>query len=361
MRLYIFKRVIAFIPALFVLIVFSFILLKASPGDPIQMMRNHLGNELESGSQMSERTESELRAKLGLDLPVFYIGFSDTKKVFPKVHFNSDNQFHRWFFGSETSRGIIHGDFGKSFQSNESVLSIIKKKIGWSLLLSFLSIFISFVVVVPIGLKLGTKVGTKVDRRSTFLFTVLYSLPGFWVAMILLFLFCNPDLLNILPVSGVAPTGGFNADIGFFEKIFRTIPYLILPTLTFTYSSFAFISGNTKMNIQEILQKDFIRTARAKGASEDQVLYKHALPNALLQLITIFSHVFPYIIGGSVILETVFNIPGMGNTIFQAISSQDYPIVIAVFFFTGLITMIGFLISDILYALADPRIKYTAR
>ncbi|MBL0033677.1 MAG: ABC transporter permease [Bacteroidetes bacterium] len=132
----------------------------------------------------------------------------------------------------------------------------------------------------------------------------------------------------------------------------------MIPTITYTYSSFAFLTGNVKSTIGDILKQDYIRTARAKGLNEKRILYKHALPNALLPLITIFSHVFPYAIGGSVVLETIFNIPGMGLTIFQSISSQDYPVVITIFLFTGIITMLGFLLSDILYAVADPRISF---
>jgi peptide/nickel transport system permease protein len=111
--------------------------------------------------------------------------------------------------------------------------------------------------------------------------------------------------------------------------------------------------------MSEILKEDYIRTAYAKGLHENKILYKHALRNALLPMITIFSHIFPAAIGGSVILETVFTIPGMGLTIFQAINAQDYPVIIGVFTITGIITMAAFLLSDILYAVADPRISYT--
>ena len=165
-------------------------------------------------------------------------------------------------------------------------------------------------------------------------------------------------MMNLFPASGVMPAGGFDSTSNLFTKFYQTLPYLVIPTITYSYSSFAFLTGNVKSTIADILKQDFIRTARAKGLDDKKVLYKHALPNALLPLITIFSHVFPYAIGGSVVLETIFNIPGMGLTIFQSISSQDYPVVIAIFLFTGIITMVGFLLSDILYAIVDPRISF---
>ena len=361
MLVYILKRLLAFIPSLLVLAVISFLLLKYSPGDPVEMMLTTQTDLHESENNIDKKTIAEVRHQLGLDLPVFYISISDQNKLFPSIKFHGENQFQRWLFGTSETSGLIHGDFGNSFQTNESVLSIIKKKVGWSLLLSLLSILISFLIVVPIGLRLGRKEETSVEKRTTFFFNILYALPSFWIAILLLFFLSNPDMLNLFPVSGVSPAGGFGQNVGIIERIFKTIPYLILPLITFTYSSFAFISGSVKVSIQSILKQDFIRTAKAKGLSEKNIADKHALPNVFPLLITIFSHVFPFIIGGSVILETIFNIPGMGNTIFQAISMQDFPVVIAVFFFTGFITMTGFLISDLLYAIVDPRIKFTAK
>jgi peptide/nickel transport system permease protein len=216
-------------------------------------------------------------------------------------------------------------------------------------------------ISIPLGLSLAKDPGSKRDRRYTLLFTILFSIPGFWIAMLLMFFFCNPDFMNLFPVSGVMPAGGFPGSYSPAEKFIHTIPYLIIPTITYTYSSFAFLTGNVKNTITAILKEDYIRTAYAKGLSQKRVLYKHALPNALLPMITIFSHVFPYAISGSVVLETIFNIPGMGLTIFQSIGSQDFPVVITVFLFTGIITMTGFFLSDILYAIADPRINFLSK
>ena len=360
MRIYIVKRLLAFIPALGFLAILSFAILKHSPGDPVQLMYSSQNIEFGTDNSINEKTQTLIRHQLGLDLPVFYISLNIENKIFPDVKINPENQFHNWFFGGKKSGGIVTGDFGNSFLSHEPVISIIKKRIGWSLLLSLLSILISFFIAIPIGIKMASNETKASNFRTSILFNILYSLPAFWVAILLLFTFSNPGILNIFPVSGVSPIGGFPNDISFLQRLIKTIPYLILPTITYTYSSFAFISGNIKSNFIGILKQDYIRTARAKGVTEKNVLKKHALPNAAIQLISIFSHVFPFMIGGSVILETVFNIPGMGNTIFQGISSQDYPLVVGIFFLTGLITMFGFLLSDILYAVVDPRIKYTS-
>lgn len=170
--------------------------------------------------------------------------------------------------------------------------------------------------------------------------------------------FSNPDILKIFPASGVQPVEGIPKDASFFEMIRIHIPYLILPTICYTYAQLAFLSRITRVSALEIISMDYIRTAQAKGLSENKVLYKHVFRNALLPIITVFSNIFPAAIGGSVILETIFTIPGMGREIIQAIYNQDYPVIVSVFTITGVLTLLGYLIADILYSIADPRIIY---
>ncbi|MBL0103577.1 MAG: ABC transporter permease [Bacteroidetes bacterium] len=240
-------------------------------------------------------------------------------------------------------------------------MEILRSRIGWSLFFTLLSVVLAYLISIPLALKLASRPQAKYARPITLFLDIIYSLPSFWIATLLMFLFCNPDIMNLFPSSGIMPTGGYPEGTGFFERLGGTIPYLILPTITYTYSSFAFLTGSLRASIEEILKQDYIRTAYAKGLSEKTILYKHAFRNALLPVITIFSHVFPFAIGGSVILESLFTIPGMGLTIFQSITAQDYPVIITVFLLTGFITMSGFLFSDILYSIADPRISITKK
>jgi peptide/nickel transport system permease protein len=163
-------------------------------------------------------------------------------------------------------------------------------------------------------------------------------MPSFWVATMLLILFANPDALNWFPASGVKPVTGYPNDISFIEKFRLSFPYLILPIIAYTYSSLAFLSRLTRVSVLEILHQEYIKTARAKGLSECVVIYKHAFRNALLPLITVFANILPAAIGGSVILESVFTIPGMGYASYFAIQSQDYPVIIGVFTLTGVLT-----------------------
>lgn len=190
---------------------------------------------------------------------------------------------------------------------------------------------------------------------------MLYSLPTFWVATLLLMTFANTEFINIFPASGIQPVTGIPDDANFWETIKLRLPYLILPTIAYTYSQLAFLSRITRVSTLEVISQDYIRTARAKGLSENKVIYKHAFRNALLPIITVFSNVFPAALSGSVILETIFTIPGMGQQIFHAIGAKDYPVIIDVFTLTGILTLAGYLIADVLYALADPRISYDSK
>ena len=284
------------------------------------------------------------------------------KNYFPSLHFYSNNQYHRWLFGDGVySKGLIRGDLGISFVSQMPVNVIIWQHIGWSLLLTFISVILAYLISLPVGIRAATHHGSMFDRASSVILFLLHSMPSFWVGTLLLILFANPDVLHWFPASGVKPFSGYPADAAIFEKIKLSLPYLILPIIAYTYSSLAFLSRLTRVSVLETIQQDYVRTARAKGLSERAVVYKHAFRNAMLPLITVFANILPAALGGSVILESVFTIPGMGLETFHAIQSQDYPMIVGVFTLTGLLTLIGYLLADILYAIADPRISFSKK
>ncbi|MCC7231303.1 MAG: ABC transporter permease [Bacteroidia bacterium] len=368
MTSYLFRRILSFIPTLLAVILASFLLLKLSPGDPVErIIGSAMPDEKGAGSAaMQEQTRSDWRHRLGLDLPVFYISIKPwspaseggVKSLIPVLKINPDNQFHRYLFGNGNfSAGLLHGDFGMSYATRQPAGELIYDRIGWSLFFTLLSVVLAYLIAIPIGLKAGSNPGSPFARRSDLVLTFLFSLPAFWVATLLLMTFCNPDVIHLLPASGVKPVGGYPEGMPFLQRILKTIPYLIVPTICYTYSSLAFVSRTLQVTITDLMKEDYIRTARAKGLPEKLVVKKHAYRNALLPVITLFTGVFPFALSGSVILETIFSIPGMGYTIYQSVADQDYPVIIAVFTITGVITMAGFLISDILYALADPRIS----
>jgi len=376
MRQFIIRRIFLFIPGIFFVVLFSFILLHLAPGDPVDRLLSNQGVFDQSLSSLTANNSQrdEIRKQLGLDLPLFYFSISsleekntlhnqpaqDWQAYVPSISIHSNNQFHRWLFGDDNySDGILRGDFGISWMTGQPVSDIISGRLRWSLFFTLISVFLAFLISIPAGLKAASKPGSPFDRIMSGLTIIVFSLPSFWIATLLMLLFCNPDVLNWFPSSGVAPTGGFSEDQSLWTILLESIPYLILPTFCYTYSAIAFISASVKAAASDILREDFIRTARAKGVSERGILDVHTLRNAWLPMITIFSQVFPLAIGGSVILETIFTIPGMGLAIYQSITSQDFPVIISVFMITGFVTMFGYLLADILYAVADPRISHT--
>jgi peptide/nickel transport system permease protein len=384
---YILKRALWFIPTVFAVTLIGFFLLANSPGDPV----NSLVMSSNSGSSMQTVKDIEVqkkywRTQLGLDLPLFYFSIQklsepDTlykitdehqlKKLkedlktrggvqnyLPKiVWYGFHNQYHRWLFGGNNSKGIIRGDFGMSISKKEPVIAILKDKMIWSLFFSTLSIILAYLISIPLGIRMAKDPGSGFTKMSQFILFLLYSIPSFFMGVLLLMLFANPDVLSVFPPSGIKPIQGYDDNASIFSKFVDSLPYLILPLICYTYASLAFISRLTATSVQEQLKLDYIKTARAKGLSEKNVLWKHALKNSALPLITVFSSVFPGVIGGSVIIESIFTIPGMGLETVNAIISKDYPIVIAVITLSSMLTIFCYLLADILYAWADPRVR----
>jgi peptide/nickel transport system permease protein len=378
---YVLKRILWFVPTLFAVTIIGFILLANAPGDPVNLLSN--------GAKASGNIEEQKtfwRKKLGLDLPLFYFSITtlsepDTlykvydeqqlkiikkdlkenggyKNYIPKIiWYGYHNQYHQWLFGGANSKGIISGDFGISYIKKEPVISIIKDKLIWSVFFSVVSILLAYVISIPIGIKLAEKPESKSSKITQVTLFLLYSMPSFFVGVLLLMLFANPDVLSIFPPSGIKPIEGYDDNASLLSKFVDSFPYMILPLICYTYSSLAFISKLTATSIHEQLGLDYIKTARAKGLSEKKIIYKHALKNSALPLITVFSSVFPSIVGGSVIIESIFTIPGMGLETVKAIISQDYPIVIAVITLSSVLTIFSYLLADILYAWVDPRIR----
>jgi peptide/nickel transport system permease protein len=282
------------------------------------------------------------------------------KNYVPALHFYGNNQYHRWLFGDGRvySSGIIRGDFGTSYQTKDAVSKTIFQRIGWSLFFTLVSVIIAYLVSIPIGVRAAQKRGERFDKISSVVLFSLYTWPNFFVAILLLMHFANPEVLDVFPASGVKPAEGYPEGASLFEKIKLSFPHLIIPLICYSYSSFAFLSRIMRGSMIENIGMDYVRTARAKGLTEGKVVWKHAFKNSLLPVITIFAAVFPAAVGGSVILESIFTIPGMGLEAFQAIAYQNYPMIIAVLTLTSVLTLIGYLVSDILYAMVDPRISY---
>lgn len=282
------------------------------------------------------------------------------KTYMPRLRWNgSFNQYHLWLLGDGASRrGFVRGDFGKSFKDGQPISEKIGERVKWSLLLAALGIGIAYLVSVPIGIYAAYRRNGVFDNISSIILFILYSMPVFFVATFLLYQFANPDTLVWFPESGIMDPNTYDPDGSFWHKLNHRAPFFVLPLIAYTYGSFAFLSRIMRVGMIEVFSQDYIRTARAKGLKESTVVLKHALRNSLIPIITVFASIFPVAIGGSIIIEMIFSYPGMGVMIYSAVIDQDYPVIVTVFTILGFLTMVGYLVSDILYGVVDPRISY---
>jgi peptide/nickel transport system permease protein len=256
-------------------------------------------------------------------------------------------------------KNLVRLDFGVSLVNREPVVRTLVSKLKYSLTLSVGSLLIAYLVAVPLGVFSAVRRGTRADRAVTTGLFMLYSMPSFFVATLLLYGF---SLGANFPPFRLFPTGGWQsqdyADMTTLGRIGDVLWHVVLPLACMTYGSLAALSRYMRAGLLDVLQADFIRTARAKGLSERIVIGKHALRNGLLPIITLLAGLLPAVLGGSVIVEFIFGIPGMGLWIVDSIYQRDYNVIMAVQLFSTLLVLFGLLLTDLGYALVDPRIRY---
>jgi peptide/nickel transport system permease protein len=275
------------------------------------------------------------------------------KKYIPAMHwYGRANQYHQWI------TKFMTGDFGISYQDGRPVKNVLWDAVRWTVMLSILSIILTYLISIPLGIVSAARKDSKRDQTiSTFLF-MLYSLPNFWVATLLILFFGGGDFLGWFPAYGV---GQVDDGMSVMEVAGTRVYHLVLPMICFTYGGLAFLYRQMRGAMITTLSQDYIRTARAKGLDEKHVLWKHGFKNSLLPIITLFASVFPLAISGSIVIEIIFSIPGMGKLAYEALVARNYPIVYTVVMFSAILTLVGYLVADILYAVVDPRISYNKK
>ena len=333
---YIAQRIGLFVPTLLFITLLSFALSRLAPGDPAALK---VGVGAEGGiagrTGLNERTLELLRKQWHLDKPLW-------------------QQYLLWL------RDLVTLEFGRSFQDNRPVLEKIAERLPITLAMNLFAVLIAYGIAVPLGVYSATHSGTALDRFLTFLLFALYSLPSFWVAMLAVTFLCNPEYLALFPTGGIRSI--FHSEQwSLWQRIVDYAWHLTLPMLVYTYASFAFISRQMRSALLEVLRQDYIRTAYAKGLPGRVVIWKHAVRNSLIPIVTLLAGILPSLIGGSVIVETIFSIPGMGELSFRALVARDYPVIMAVFTLSAVLTLVGILLADILYAVVDPRISFARR
>jgi len=256
-------------------------------------------------------------------------------------------------------KNLAHLDFGVSLISREPVVPTLVSKLKYSLTLSVGSLVLAYFIAIPLGVFSAVKKGTRADRAVTLVLFMLYSLPNFFVATILLYLFSTGSewqSLRFFPTGGWSSTGA--GDLTTLAQWRDIAWHLVLPMGCMTYNSLAALSRYMRSGLLEVIQADYVRTARAKGLSERVVIGKHALRNGLLPILTLLAGLLPSILGGSVIIEYIFGIQGLGLWVVDSINQRDYNVILAIELFTTVLVLVGLLLTDLSYALVDPRIRY---
>jgi peptide/nickel transport system permease protein len=322
MWLYILKRLGLMIPMVLGITMITFLVIHLVPGTPVEMQTT-------MNPKASIEAQKRLLELYGLDKPLYV-------------------QYWDWL------KRIAHLDFGRSFSPDRRpVWDKIKERIGITLGLNIMSLAIVLVVAVPLGVTAAYKAHSWFDEGTTLLVFFGFAMPNFWLALLLIMFF--GVYLDWLPISGLTSLNF--SQFTLWGKMQDLAAHVALPVLGAAFMGLAGISRYMRSSMLEVIRQDFIITARAKGLPERTVIFKHALRNALLPVITILGLSLPGIIGGSIIFETIFAIPGLGQLFYGAVMARDYPLVMAELFIVSVLTLLGNLLADVSYALVDPRIR----
>ena len=315
------KRLLLMVPILFGITLLSFTIMHMAPGGPAEA-------QMEFSAKASAEARERLRKLYGGDQPLH-------------------KQYVTWL------GKFVTLDFGEAFADGRKVKDKILERLPITLTINLLSLGLVMLIAIPIGILSATHQYSALDRFTTVFVFVGYSMPHFWLALLLIYLFGVQ--WGVFPISGIQSLDvtGLNAWSRFMDRAH----HLVLPVLVSAVGGLAGLSRYMRNNMLEVMRQDYIRTARAKGLAESVVVYKHALRNALMPVITILGLALPGIIGGSVIMEQVFGIPGMGQLMYQSVFSRDYNVAMGVLVPAAALTMMGNFLADIGYAMADPRVR----
>ena len=280
------------------------------------------------------------------------------KNYIPLPRLHSRCAYDIWFFGDgKANRGVIRGDFGVSIIDKKPVADSLLERIGLTVTLSLISVILAFLVSIPLGIVSAIYNHTAFEKIISTVIFIFYALPSFWVASLSIMWLAGGDGLDWFAPYG---TGKIIDDMNLWEIIVLKWKHFALPIFAWTYSGIAFITKQTKIAVLDNTEKLYVKSAIARGLPFKYILWKHIMPNSLRPLITMGANILPGLIGGSVILETIFSLPGLGEWAYRAFLYRDFPVIMAVLFWGSLLTLTGYLISDILLAMTDPKIRFTS-
>ena len=321
MATYLIRRTLSLLPVLLWITILSFGIIHLAPGKPTDVA-------MQFNPRVSLETRERLAKLYGFDQPL-----------------------HRQYLNWLGRLGRL--DFGRSFLDDRPVIEKIGERLPVTIAINLLSLGLIFVIAVPLGVVAAVKPHSVFDRLTTVGVFIGYSMPSFWLALLGMAWF--GVTLRWLPISGLHSLD--YESFGFAQRLYDLARHLILPVFVSAFVSLAGLSRYVRSSMIDVLKQDYIRTARAKGLSERAVLFRHGLRNGLLPVVTIIGLSLPDLIGGSVIAETIFSIPGMGRLFYEAVMARDYSVIMALVTIGAVLTMLGNFLADLAYAAVDPRIR----
>ncbi len=340
MLTYFVRRTVLMVPTFVGVTFIAFAIILLAPGDPVDL---YFSGGLAAGAQGASperladiaKAKANERKRLGLDRPI-------------------PVQYALWL------RRVATLDLGESFKDKRPVWDKIRERLPVTITLNVVSILITYLIAIPLGIYSSVRPGSRLDSFSTTTSFMLYSLPTFWVGTLILIFFCGGDYFLWFPPAGLHSLD-YEPEWSLLRRAGDYGWHLAMPVLCETYAAFAVLSRFLRNSMLENARKDYVRTARAKGIPERAVILTHILRNSLIPMVTILASLLPALIGGSVIVETIFSVPGIGQLGYQAILARDYPVVLGLFAMSSFLTLVGILIADFLLAVVDPRISFEGR
>jgi len=321
------------IPTLIGISIVCFFITRILPGGPIEQAIAQMTTKGDAGltKRINEKEIERLKKIYGFDKPAYI-------------------QYFVWM------KNILRGDFGESFRTHKPVLTEIGEKIPISLIFGLTGFFLSYIVCIPLGVKKALSHNTAFDTASSIAVYAGYSIPGFALGVLLLVLLGGGSFLNLFPLTGVVSNNFEN--LSFLGKIFDVVHHMVLPVFCYTIGGFAVLTSLMKNSLMDELNKDYVRAALAKGVPYKKVIFRHALRNALIPIATGIGGLFGAFFAGSILIEKVFTIPGMGLLGFESVVQRNYPVVLGLIIIQSLFNLLGRILSDFALVVVDPRITF---
>ncbi len=350
------------IPTLIGITLVTFLVMKLAPGDPVSLKMLFAGDQISPQALAQELSKKEdpialpsWYEDLGHKVSMAFHNQETDTPTFKAFEWTGKNTIFYFKWLATTAKL----DFGFSSKDHRPVSTRIWEALPITLAINIITILIVYSVSIPLGVWSAVNKDRVLDKIVMIKLFILYSLPTFWIATLLLVFLAGGEYLNLFPLMGILSDGAEN--LPWYRQWIDMAWHLALPVTAEVYGSFAFLSRFTRTNFLEVISQDYIRTARAKGLTEQKVLMKHALRNAMIPLITLMSTLLPALLGGSVIVEQIFSIPGMGMLSFEAVLGRDHNLIMGIATIGALLTLVSLLISDLLYVLVDPRISFDSK